>query len=69
MKFTDKQLEIVVKAAANGAFTVESNSRESYRVLHVLRTIVQCMDNEVNRQRGRLLLDQNHTGRFERSLN
>ena len=68
MRFNDKKLEIVVKAAANGDFSVESNSRESFRVLRTLKAVVAAMDLEINRQRGRLVLAQDHTGHFERSI-
>lgn len=60
-------IEIVIKARADGNFTVESSSREIYRNMQVLRVALQSMVNEANRLRGKLLLPNNHVGHFERS--
>lgn len=69
MRFKEKSLEIVVKCDANGDFRVESNSRENFRVFMALKAVLKSMAREINRQHGRLTLDNNHEGRFASSVN
>lgn len=64
MKAPVEGLEVVIKATPNGDYTVESNSRENYRVLHALKAIVKDMEKAVNAKRGRLLLPASHLDQF-----
>ena len=60
-------MEVVIKAKANGDFTVESSSRETYRVLVVLKAAVKAVEQAVNRKQGRLLLPASHHDSFTRN--
>lgn len=60
-------LEIVIKVKRNGDFTVESNSREKFRVLRALSMVAKEMVLEMNRLNGALLSPSDHVGRFERT--
>ena len=66
MKFTDKELEVVVRYKANGDFTVTSNSRENHRVLRVLKRVAREIELEMNRVNGKLVMPETHVGHFER---
>lgn len=73
MIFKEKELEILVRVQANGDFTVQSNSREKFRVLHALKGVVMQLAGELGilqakprADRPALVLDRNHVGHFGR---
>lgn len=62
-------MEIVLKVKANGDFTVESSSRETYRVFKALVAAAQEINRGMNAKKGRLMLPRNYADAYEMNGN
>lgn len=65
LQFVERDAEIVISQTANG-YEVRSSCRNEQYTYVVLKAVLKAMLGELNRVRGKLALEKNHTGRFER---